>query len=257
MFLRKAVLTVCLALLAGCAYGPHPGSLQSQERTIGELERKIQDHERRLDLIRADLDQTRTSLDLLRQETAQRIMDLELNLEPVGDVAGPPPDTLQPESGKQVRTETVPALQDSLRQPQPRGTPEPAPAPVLQGRSDYDRALEMYFAEDAEGARQGFRDFMERYPDSPLLPNAWYWLAETYYMEKDYPRAILTFRQVLDRFPEDPKAPDALLKIGYSYERLGDLRNALFYLDVLTRDYPGSGSAARAADRSREIRQRQ
>ncbi|MFP4128056.1 MAG: tetratricopeptide repeat protein, partial [Desulfonatronovibrio sp.] len=93
--------------------------------------------------------------------------------------------------------------------------------------------------------------------DSKLVPNAWYWLAETHYTEKDFPQAILGFRQVLEKFPENPKAPDALLKIGYSYERLKDFRNALFYLSVVTQDYPDSSAARKASDLITELRNKE
>lgn len=124
-------------------------------------------------------------------------------------------------------------------------------------RSHYDRALSHYFAQQPIQARDEFKKFMDNYPQSPLVPNARYWLAETYYMDGDYPRAILTFRQLLEQFPDDPKAPDALLKIGYSYERLNDLPNSLFYLDILIQDYPGSPAALRASDRVKELRSRE
>jgi tol-pal system protein YbgF len=124
-------------------------------------------------------------------------------------------------------------------------------------RSHYDRALSHYFAQQPLQARDEFKKFMDIYPQSPLVPNARYWLAETYYMEDDYPRAILTFRRLLEQFPDDPKASDALLKIGYSYERLNDLPNSLFYLDILIQDYPGSAAALRASDKIKELRSRE
>ncbi len=120
-------------------------------------------------------------------------------------------------------------------------------------RGHYDRALGYYFAEHPEKARNEFKKFIDNYPHSRLIPNACYWLAETYYMVDEFPQAILIFRRVLEKFPDHPKAPDSLLKIGYSYARLNDMPNSLFYLGILLEDYPGSSAADKALVKVMEL----
>lgn len=101
----------------------------------------------------------------------------------------------------------------------------------------------------AEKGRKTLDKFLGEFPHSPYVPNALYWLGETYYHEKRYAQAILTFKEVVRRFPQHNKAPAAMLKIGFSYEQLNDISNAHFYLQTLVDEYPDSGPAALAGKR--------
>ena len=65
----------------------------------------------------------------------------------------------------------------------------------------------------AEG-RKILQQFLEDDPQSGLVPNALYWIGESYYQEKNYAQAILTFKDVTRRFPKHHKAAASLLKIG-------------------------------------------
>ena len=65
----------------------------------------------------------------------------------------------------------------------------------------------------------------------------------TYYSEKDYAQSILSFKEVTGRYPKHDKASAALLKIGMSYDNVGDKDNAVFYLRALVEDFPKSDPA--------------
>lgn len=143
----------------------------------------------------------------------------------------------------------------------PYAEPAPMAAPMVQGTPQaqtatashkpsgnelpyaYTEAVRLTRSGNTDKGRQMLRAFIMENPDSPLVPNAYYWLGETYYHDKRYAQAILTFKEVTSRFPKDPKAAASLLKIGYSYEMLGDKNNARFYLNALLQDYPKSDPA--------------
>ena len=106
---------------------------------------------------------------------------------------------------------------------------------------------------NAEG-RAAMDKFMKEYPSSKLIPNAIYWKGETYYGEQNYQEAVLTFRDVTARFPKSAKAADALLKIGMSYQKMGDTQNAKFYLEQLTKEFPKTRAAALGKQQLSKIR---
>lgn len=120
-------------------------------------------------------------------------------------------------------------------------------------KSRYDRALALLWDGKPIEARSLLNEFLVDFPNSSLAPNALYWLGETYYSQQRYAQSILTFRDVMRRFPKHPKAPASLLKIGYSYEQLGDMQNARFYLKALLKDYPDSDPAALARAKLKQI----
>jgi tol-pal system protein YbgF len=155
-------------------------------------------------------------------------------VKPWAEVPGPPP-----------------VAPDSIPDPKVIKRDKPAPRKKVASvrkpsgaQAMYDAAYTKYNAGDFEGARGAFDEFLKKYPKSSLVPNALYWKGETYYSQKDYPQAILAFKEVTGRFSKHAKAAAALLKIGMSYDRVGDPDNAIFYLRALVEDFPGSGPAA-------------
>lgn len=247
MYVRISIVGFIMVFLSGCVSFSQ-GDVVRQERELEEVKRRVAVQHDRIEGLSSDLDQVQTSLEQLRKEAAQRLMDLEFRLEPGASYPGPRPGQ-ETSRGQDQEKE---AVSQEIPQALKKIEPEPdKPVNSDSGNSEkalYDQALALYYAEKPEQARKQFRNFIDEYPDSQLIPNAWYWLAETYYTQKDFPQAILGFRRILDKYPEDPKAPDALLKMGYSYERLNDFRNALFYLGILTQDYPDSSAAGKASD---------
>ncbi len=124
-------------------------------------------------------------------------------------------------------------------------TPHAAPA-AATGKGLYNQGMTLVRAEKGEEGRAILSTFLETDPQSALVPNAVYWIGESYYLEKNYPQAILTFKDVTRRFPKHHKAAAALLKIAMSYQMLGENDNATLYLRALLKDHPKSEPAPAA-----------
>src|SRR5690606_2229074 len=97
--------------------------------------------------------------------------------------------------------------------------------------------------------RQAFTGFIERYPQSGLLPNAWYWLGEVNYVNKNFDVAITQFRKVVDDYPQASKAPDAWLKLGYCHYELGQWDKARTALRTVAERFPEHSAAGLASER--------
>lgn len=119
-------------------------------------------------------------------------------------------------------------------------------APVDKAREIYDGAMKLLNAKEYEKARARFDAMIASYPKHILIPNAWYWKAETFYSMGEYARAISAFMTIVNQYPKSQKAPDALLKIVMSYSALKDTSNAKKYKEVLLTSYPTSTSAKKA-----------
>jgi len=100
---------------------------------------------------------------------------------------------------------------------------------------------------------EAFNLFLLDYPDSEFADNAQYWLGETFFVKQDYTSAIDEYRKLISNFPASKKQSHALLKIGYSYQRLGELDNARAVLKDLQVRYPGTTAARLAAERIQQI----
>jgi tol-pal system protein YbgF len=109
--------------------------------------------------------------------------------------------------------------------------------------------LALYEGRKPAAAQEAFLAFLELHPGSPLVPNALYWLGESYYAADKLDLAIMQFKRVAEAYPRHDKAAAALLKAGYAYARLNDKENARFYWQILLDDFPDSAPAALARKR--------
>lgn len=112
------------------------------------------------------------------------------------------------------------------------GTLPPGQLPVPGGsdRDNYQVAFELLKEERYDMAAASFKEFLTAFPDSELVDNAQYWLAESYYASDDFEQALRDFQVVIDDHPRSSKVPDALLKMGlsnYNLQRWDEARLAL------------------------------
>lgn len=141
----------------------------------------------------------------------------------------------------------------------------PLPAPVTAGPRDlgtpsdaeqaaYDRAFRALRETRYADAAAGFTAFLDQFPQSAYAPNALYWLAETYYVTRDFSSALQLFNQLLEQFPGSNKHGDALLKIGFSHFELRQWSEARAALEQVRTEFPGSTLARLAEGRLRDMR---
>lgn len=169
-------------------------------------------------------------------QPAQKQPELKQPTPPAKQAAPPPAKTATP------RPKPAPAAQVTM----PKPAPETASDSAATGQPLYDEAVRFVRQGRSAQARELLQRFIRENPASALLPNAIYWLGETWYNEKEYGQAILSFKDVAGRFPKHDLAPAAMLKIGYCYENLEDSNNARFYLQALVDEYPDSEPARTA-----------
>lgn len=113
----------------------------------------------------------------------------------------------------------------------------------------YQRAFELLQARRYGDAAQAFTRFLQAFPDSELADNAQYWLAETYYVQREFAAALPEFQKVLDLYPQSDKLADSLLKVGYCNYELKRWDAARTALQQVMRDYPGTTAAQLAVSR--------
>ena len=85
------------------------------------------------------------------------------------------------------------------------------------------------------------------------MPNAWYWLGESYYIIQNYALALKSFDILTQQFPDSSKAPDALLKIAYCHIELKEIDKGKKELEQLISKYPNHPVADMARGRLRGL----
>jgi tol-pal system protein YbgF len=130
-----------------------------------------------------------------------------------------------------------------------------APPPAVGDQEAYNAAFALIQNRRYEEATRAFTDFLVVYPESALRDNAQYWLAETYYVRRQFAVALPEFQTVLDAYPQSAKLADALLKVGYCNHELGQIDAARTALREVQRLYPETTAARLAGQRLERISQ--
>lgn len=114
-------------------------------------------------------------------------------------------------------------------------------------RVDYDAAYAFLLQRQYERAEMGFRQFLQSHPRDALVPDATFWLGETYAQRGRHREAAEQFLKVSTEFEGSVKAPDAMLKLGTSLVELGAREQACATFDELTRRWADPSLPVREA----------
>lgn len=165
--------------------------------------------------------------------------------EPETIISGDVPDVRTPID---AQSEITPLAAGAVRPARDLGTPTEAE------QAAYDRAFRALREQRFADAAEGFSRFLDEYPDSAYAPNALYWLAETYYVTRDFETALRFFTQLRQRYPGSNKDGDALLKIGFSHFELRQWTESRAALEQVRTDHAGTTLARLAETRLRDMR---
>jgi tol-pal system protein YbgF len=125
--------------------------------------------------------------------------------------------------------------------------------PLKDKAAIYEGAYDAFKKKKYKDARERFEAFIKEFPKDKLTDNAYFWIAETYYGEKDFEGAILAYETLLKKYPKSEKAPASLLKQGLSFIEIGDKRTGKIILEQLKERYPDSKEAELAKKKVEEI----
>ncbi len=252
------ILPVVALAMAGCTTVPTTEDpvylkLTDLEARLIRIERVI-DNQSLIELS-SSVDQLRSQTQALRGEvetmrfesenTAERQRQLYL------DVDG----RLQSLEISQAQVAAAPVAVADLDNNRP-GPIAPRTPPVTGSDQDnYQMAFNLLrdgrYVESAEA----FDQFLTVFPSSPLADNAQYWLAETYYVQRQFTTALPAFQAVVDQYPDSMKLPDALLKIGFCNYELQQWDSARQALMRVSREFPDTTAARLATQRLERLAQ--
>lgn len=116
-------------------------------------------------------------------------------------------------------------------------------------RALYNASKDSFDQGRFEESMEGFKEFLDRYPNSGLADNAQYWIGECYMALKKYDRAIAAYEDVKNDYPEGNKVPDAMLKQAMAFLEKGDETAARISLKRIVNAFPESDQARVAEQR--------
>lgn len=219
-------------------------AVQSLDRTINLISAETADMSQKIKLIedkvnaitknQADKNQDRESLELSLQFIKEELNEMKNSINKVND------RLLSMPAG------TVPAGSDSTEDSSGAGT---AQSP----ESIYYTAYSDYIKKNYDLAVEGFKQFIQLYPDHGLADNSLYWIGECYYSQKKYQDAVNTFNRLKTDYADGDKVPDAILKQGFALIEMGSQNEGIDALKELISKFPLSEEASLAQQKIKEV----
>ena len=114
----------------------------------------------------------------------------------------------------------------------------------------YSYAYNMLVRENFTEAEKSFKAFIGEHPNDPLASNAYYWLGETYYVQKKFQLASISFARGYQNFPKGNKAIDQLFKLALTFMNLGKNEDACAAFSKLESEFPNAPK--RISNRAKE-----
>ena len=93
---------------------------------------------------------------------------------------------------------------------------------------------------------------LRNYPTSPRVPDALYFVGQSYAAENP-DSAAAYYTQVVDKYPTSARAPSALYNLGLLAERRKDSAKAKEAYQRVVQKFPQSDEAALARDRLKAL----
>ena len=107
----------------------------------------------------------------------------------------------------------------------------------------YDDALKAFQAGNLKKADESFTAFAGKYSQSPYLPLALYWGANSKYANKNYTGAISQLQTLIKRYPSHPRIPAAMVTLGNSQLESGNKAAAKKTFGEIIAKYPDTEAA--------------
>jgi len=174
-----------------------------------------------------------------------------LDLSTPGAMASAPPGPMAnagPVQDSQLDSQL--ASQTSSQLPPPRNANAPGAQlatlpPTALPQDEYDLAYGYVLHKDYALAEQAFRDFLRKYPNERLVPDAHYWLGESLFQRQRYRDAAESFLAVSTKYESAGKAPDSLLRLGQSLAALNQKEAACATLAEVGRKFPRASASVK------------
>jgi tol-pal system protein YbgF len=200
-------------------------SLAITRRTVGQLKGDLAS-----DLYA--IQQQLVQLQELTGQSQQRLSELRTQLEASRaqiETTAPPPG--------------APAPGDSAR---------PEASPSASADQMYEASLAQLRRGSTSTARIGLREMLRSYPTSSRVPDALYFIGQSFAAENP-DSAGAYYTQVVDKHPTSPRAASALYNLGLLAERRKDSATAKDAYNRVVQTYPQSDEAALARDRLKAL----
>ncbi len=208
----------------------------------GEIKGELNDIRHRLDSIQNQINQI-----LLRNTSVPTPLsktNAAANANP-GQVANQNPALSTPPATKNKAIPNIPAPQKqvAITKPPQTTTAKPRKPAVPVDKLEFDKAYKLFKEGKYDRAIAAFKEFKRKFKYSKYVPDAIFYIAESYYNKGEYDKAIINYDYLVNSYQKSDKVPMATYKEGLSFIKMGDKIDGNYLLQKVIKQYPGTKAA--------------
>ncbi|MFV2061098.1 MAG: tol-pal system protein YbgF [Gammaproteobacteria bacterium] len=238
-------------------------SPQTIENRIARLERllesqsmvdllvRIDNIQAELQMMRGDVEVINHSIDDLKKRQRDLYIDIDRRLVQI-ERGGNATSKSNSSSGSQIIQSNVNATAATLGIKS--GANSVTPTSSQDEQKLYQQAFNLLRELRYDKSIAAFNKFIKTYPKGRYAHIAQYWVGEAHYAQRNFKEAIKAYQTLIISYAKSPKVAEALLKIGYSYYELNDIKNAKSNLSKLVKLYPETTEASQAKNKLQKIK---
>jgi tol-pal system protein YbgF len=217
-----------------------PGGAGPSVQRLNDLEQSVRNLTGQVEQLGFEVRTVKDKLDRFETETTFRLNQLEGTPN-----ATPPTEPSSSDGSASTSPGSTPAPVDAGDGPKPPGSIGEIPDNRGGGTAEgtYNEAMDLLTRAEYDGALKLFRDVVSTYPETDYAAQAQYWIADIYYVQKDYTRAAGAFAEVLKKYPQAGRGPEAMLKLGLSLVNTGKKKEGCTALGAIKTKYPKASDA--------------
>ena len=196
----------------------------------------------------------REALRLLDTRLQGEIIELQRQMYQVQELTGQSQQRLT-QLKAQIDANAERAEASGIARPPGADTGARVSAPVATPSADqiYQSARQQQLRNALGTARLGYQELIKTYPQSPLVPDALFYIGESF-AESAPDSAVAYYSQVVARYRASARASIALYRLGHLEEHRRNTAAARRYYEQLIREYPASDDADLARERLKNLR---
>ena len=231
--------------------------IKTEEEASLDTRHLLDKLERTSSHLRDQIEQTRSSTRKREQDLSIRVKAIETRLDNLINQrpSEGPKQVNTPKPNPNQKPKKVPEKEKS---PKTNSNPTDTPSPtentsngeVVEAANNQASAFRTAYKSYLNGryarATVEFEQFVKQYPSGALTPQAYYYLGDAQYIQKQYKGAARALQHILTEFPENKYVPPALLKLGLVMMETDQAPKAQEFWDEVIQKFPDSPEAEQA-----------
>ncbi|WP_414040451.1 tol-pal system protein YbgF [Acidithiobacillus sp. M4-SHS-6] len=216
---------------------------KGSQSALSSLLQRTQRLEQEVRNLRGELDTKTHALQMAQQATASKVQALAAQLAVAAPATGITASTSSVPSSLALTNSAISTPAAAVA-----SAASNASASTIQslGQADYQHAFNFLRQGKYGDAVTGLQGFIQKYPQSSLVPDAYYWLGQAQYVLGQNDAALKSLYVVPTHFSQSSKAPEAMLRMAEIYQAIGKKKQAVAVLNKILRQYPSTPSAQKA-----------